>query len=88
MKKALLTGNGVTAQLIYSYKDKHMIELFKRENNRLYQSLNDGFAIFKTCPCTESGLYEMSSDLKNQIIEVLTKLNIPNPLEIIIVHYL
>jgi len=33
LKKALLIGNGVTAQLIYSYKDKHMIELFKREND-------------------------------------------------------
>lgn len=87
MKKALLIGNGVTAQLIYSYKDKHMIELFKRENNRLYQSLNNDFAIFRTCSCTECDLYEMSLVLKEQIIEVLRKCNILDPSEILQTYF-
>ena len=47
MGKILLTGNGTTSQLIYSYKDEYMIEEFKKQKPEAYDSINRFFNTFR-----------------------------------------
>lgn len=64
--KAVLIGNGVTAQLIDNYKDINMIEKFKSETGNLYYQINSMLDPYRDLPV---------KDEKN-IIELLKKQNI------------